>query len=76
MMDVQNFDRVASDAIEDFVRVTDEWNDANAWPLRDFFRTLRPFPDPRCHRSKAQFECGGNDRVFGGNESENLVEIA
>lgn len=75
MMHVQNFDLVPTHLIKYLVRITDERNATNAWPLIDLMGAVRPFADARQNSAKPFFERSINSWIVGRNITQNFMSV-
>jgi hypothetical protein len=59
-MDVRYLKRLFDDPIENSVRVSNRWDDTNAWAFNDRLCALRPSRDSRDHDARPSFDgCRG-----------------
>jgi hypothetical protein len=47
MMNVENFDGIDANPVENPIRVADQWHHPHPGPLCHFLGAFRPSPDPR-----------------------------
>ena len=75
MMDMEDFDGLVRDLIENFVRVPNERSDVDPGPLLDLFGAQRPTADTSQHGRESHFECRQYGRIICSQKRQDLIEV-